>query len=78
MIRVCIVCSLKVKLNIDLSFSEVRRLFKIKFINAYTHREKESGRAHERSYENSKLINTNFGSVFVAKYIYMMHQILDL
>ena len=56
MIRLCIVCSLRVKVNIDLSFSKMRRLYWVKFINAYAQREKESGRAHERIYENSKLI----------------------
>ena len=56
MIRVCIVCSLRVNFNIDLSFSEMRRLYWIKFINAYTQREEEPGRADEKNYENSGLI----------------------
>ena len=56
MIRVCSVCSLTVKFNVGLSFSEMRKLYWIKFINAYTQREKESGRVHERNYENSNLI----------------------
>ena len=45
-----------VKFNIDLSFSEMRKLYWIKFINAYTQREKESWRVYKRNYENSKLI----------------------
>ena len=44
-----------VKFNIDLSFSEMRKLYWIKFINAYTQREKESWRVYKRNYENSKL-----------------------
>ena len=42
-------CSLRVKFKIDFSFSEIRRLFWIKFINAYAQKEKESGRVHERN-----------------------------
>ena len=56
MIRACSVCSVRVKFNIDLSFSEMRRIYRIKFINAYIQREKESGRVNKKNYENSKLI----------------------
>ena len=56
MIRVCSVSSLRVKFKIDLCFGETRRLYWLKFINAYAQREKESGRVHERNYENFKLI----------------------
>ena len=42
MIRECSFCILRIKFNIDLSFSEMRRLYRIEFINAYyTQREKE-------------------------------------
>ena len=54
MIRVCSVCILRFKFNIDLSFSEVRRLYRIKFINAYythTHREREREREREKERE---------------------------
>ena len=34
----------------------MRKLYWIKFINAYTQREKESWRVYKRNYENSKLI----------------------
>ena len=56
MISVPSVCSVRVKFNIDLSFSEMRRIYRIKFINAYIQREKESGRVNKKNYENSKLI----------------------
>ena len=49
MIRVCSVRILRFKFNIDLSFSEVRRLYRIKFINAYyTHTHTERERERER------------------------------
>ena len=50
MIRVCSVCILRIKFNIDLSFSEMRRLYRIKFINAY-YTERESKRERERGTE---------------------------
>ena len=56
MIRACSVCSVRVKFNIDLILSEMRRIYRIKFINAYIQREKESGRVNKKNYENSKLI----------------------
>ena len=52
MIRVCSVCILRIKFNIDLSFSEMRRLYRIKFINAYyTERERKRERERERERE---------------------------
>ena len=77
MIRVCCVCSLRVKFNIDLSFGEMRRLYWIKFINAYTQREIKSGRVHERTYENYNLIRQIL-VVYLSQNIYMKYQILDL
>ena len=65
-VRVCSVCSLRVKFNIELSFSEMRRFYWIKLINAYTQREKESGGVHKTNFEVNKI---NFGSAFVVKYI---------
>ena len=56
MIRVCSVYSLRVKFNIGLSFSEMRRLYWIKFINVYTQRQKESGKVPERNFENFNLM----------------------
>ena len=41
--RVCSVSSFSVRCNIDHSFTETRRLYQIKSINGYTHREKELG-----------------------------------
>ena len=42
MIKMCSVCSVSINFNdIDLCFSEMRRLYWIEFINAYTHTEKE-------------------------------------
>ena len=68
MIRACSVFSVRVKFNTDFSFSEIRRLYWIKIINAYTQREKESGRIHERKFRVNK---TNFGILFVVIYIYI-------
>ena len=46
----------------------------MKFINGYTHREgknpDELERAHERNFENPKLMLDKFGSVFLLKFIY--------
>ena len=53
MIRVCSVCILRIKFNIDLSFSEMRRLYRIKFINAY-YTERESEREREREKERDR------------------------
>ena len=53
MIRVCSVCILRIKFNIDLSFSEMRRLYRIKFINAY-YTERESKRERERETERER------------------------
>ena len=53
MIRVCSVCILRIKFNIDLSFSEMRRLYRIKFINAY-YTERESERERERKRETER------------------------
>ena len=42
MIKMCSACSVSINFNdIDLCFSEMRRLYWIEFINAYTHTEKE-------------------------------------
>ena len=54
----CIVCSLRVKINADLNFSEMRRLYSIKLKKASAHRQKtkrkkELKRIHERNFENS-------------------------
>ena len=59
MIRVCSVSILRFKFNIDLSFSEVRRLYRIKFINAYyththTHTQREREREREREKERER------------------------
>ena len=56
MIRVHSVYSLRVKFNIGLSFSEMRRLYWIKFINVYTQGQKESGKVPERNFENFNLM----------------------
>ena len=53
MIRVCSVCILRIKFNIDLSFSEMRRLYRIKFINAY-YTERESKREREREKQRER------------------------
>ena len=66
-----------VKFNIDLSFSEMRKLYWIKFINAYTQRERIL-KSLQKELWKFQVNKTNFGGVFAAKYIYMMHQILDL
>ena len=70
MIRVCSVSSFRSKFNIDLSFSEMRRLYWTKFINGYTQREKESGRVHEKNYENSKLIRPILVVICDKMYLY--------
>ena len=58
------VCSLKVKFDIDLSFSEMRRLYSIEFKKAKAHRDrklkKELERVHERNFENSRNFPRNF------------------
>ena len=62
MIRVCSVCILRIKFNVDLSFSEMRMLCQIQFKNASTQREKkrkdqeELHRVHQINLENSKLL----------------------
>ena len=52
------------KSNVDLSFSEMRRLYSIKFKKAYTYRQRkkkeEMGRVHERNFENSIKFPSNF------------------
>ena len=61
MIRVCSVYILRIKFNIDLSFSEMRRLYRIKFINAYyTEREREREREKERERERIRMRWTEF------------------
>ena len=56
--------SLRVKINVDLSFSEIRRLYSIKFKISYAHRQRknkeELERVHERNFENSKNFPRNF------------------
>ena len=56
--------SLRVKINVDLSFSEIRRLYSIKPKIAYGHRQRknkeELERVHERNFENSKNFPRNF------------------
>ena len=57
MIRTCSVCSLGVKFNIDFSFSEMGRLFKIiNVLHVHTQRknQEELERVHESNFENSK------------------------
>ena len=68
MIRVCGVCSLRVKFNIDLSFSEMIRLYWIKCI--YTHREKK---------DMETFIKGILKMQYICGKIYLyMHQFLDL
>ena len=83
MVTVCSVCILRVKFKIDLSVSEMRRLCWTKFINSNTQRErereKESGWVGQSSLKElwKLYVNeTNFGRVFLVKYI--MHQIFDV
>ena len=81
MIRLCSVSNLRFKFNIDISFSEMRRLYWIKSINAYphthththTHRKEESGRVGKCSWKELwkfQVYETNFVSVFLVKYVY--------
>ena len=58
------VCSLRVKFNLDLSFSEMSRLYSIKFKKVLTHRlrkpKEKLERVHEKNFVNSKNIQRNF------------------
>ena len=79
------VCIHRVKFDIDLSFSEKKRFYWIKFINAYTNRERKIEREGERKTErekesgrvrvhqrNFKVNETNSGGrVFLVKYIHI-------
>ena len=60
----CSVCSLRIKFNVDLSFSEIRRVYSIKFKKAYTQRqrknEEELERGHIKIFENSRNFPRNF------------------
>ena len=44
----------------------------------HIHTERENLEELMKGIMKFQVNKTNFGSVFVAKYIYMMHQILDL
>ena len=61
---VCSVCSLRVKLNIDLSFSEMRKLYWIKFKKSITHRQRkhkeELEKINRRNSENFRNLSRNF------------------
>ena len=52
----CSVCSFRVKFNVDLSFSEMRKLYSIKFKKAYAHRQRKNKeeRVHQRNFESSR------------------------
>ena len=60
----CSVCSLRFKFNVDLSFSEMRRLYSIKLKKSYAQRQrknkKDLERVEERKFENSKNFSRNF------------------
>ena len=49
MIRVCAVWSLRVKFNVDLSFSEIRRIYSIKFKKHKLRQRKHKGRVRKNS-----------------------------
>ena len=80
------VCILRIKFNIDLSFSKMRRLYWIKFINAYTQTERERekerqkerknqeelDRVHQRNFWKFQINETDSGGrVFLVKYVYI-------
>ena len=71
---------LEFKFHIDLSLSGMRGFCWIKFANAYTDRErvrkKGLERVYKRNFENSQVTDTNFGSEFLAKYIYICFKFL--
>ena len=58
------VYSLKVKFNVDLSFSEMRSFYSMKCKETYTHRQRknieELEGVHERNFENSKNLLSTF------------------
>ena len=55
------VCSLRVSFKIDLSCSELRRLYSTKIKKVYTHKQRKNEEdmegAHERNFQNSKFIS---------------------
>ena len=60
----CSVCSLRIKFNVDLSFSKMERVYSIKLKKAYAHRQRTNKekleRVHERNLENFQ----NFPRIF--------------
>ena len=76
MIRVSSICSIEVKFNIDLSFSEIGKLNQIhKWL--YTHREKESGRVGKSSWKQLWKFQVNqktFGKIYIYIYIYITYR----
>ena len=62
--------ALEFKFNIDLSLSGMRGFCWIKF------KKKGLERVYKRNFENFQVTETNFGSVFLAKYIYICFKFL--
>ena len=56
----CSVCSLRIKFNIDLSFSEMRRLYWIKRKKNKKKQKEEFERVHERNFQNFRNFPRNF------------------
>lgn len=60
MIRMCNVCSLRAKFNVDVSFREIGKLYSMKFKRVYSHRHRKNKeqlqRIHESIFENSRLM----------------------
>ena len=56
----CSVCSLRIKFNIDFSFSEMRRLYWIKRKKNKKKQKAEFERVHERNFQNFRNFPRNF------------------
>lgn len=60
MIRVCNVCRLRAKFNVDVSFSEMGKLYSMNFKRVYSHRHRKNKEQllgiHESIFENSRLM----------------------
>ena len=80
MIRVCSVCIIRIKFNIDLSFIEMRRFYWMRFIQSQREREKESGRVGQSSskelWKFRKNETNSGGRLFLVKYIYICNRFL--
>ena len=68
MIRVCAMLQLRVKFNVDLSSSEIRRFCSIKFKKTYTHRQRKKKEELEKFTKGALKFSRNFPMNFQFAY----------